>query len=150
MIFLIKGRLVTVADEVISATSRYVTGFEIDREAGGILLGSYRGPHIEVVRCTEPMPEDRRTRFGFVRRDKGHQRAAEKVWTESSGAISFVGEWHTHPECYPTPSYVDRRSWHKQMGRHAPNPMVFLIVGTVTTYCEIGSDGRLTEMAKVG
>jgi integrative and conjugative element protein (TIGR02256 family) len=150
MIFLTKGRLVTVADNVTQEISQYTTGSEADREAGGILLGSYRGPHIEVVRCTAPMPGDRRTRLGFVRRDKGHQRAAEKEWLESAGAVSFVGEWHTHPERHPTPSWVDRRSWRKQMGKRGPYPMVFLIAGSATTYCEIGSDGRLTAMAKVG
>jgi hypothetical protein len=45
---------------------------EADREAGGVLLGRYRGPHIEIMSCTTPLPEDLRTRFGLVRQDKGH------------------------------------------------------------------------------
>src|SRR3984893_13190663 len=38
---------------------------EADGEAGGVLLGRYRGPHIEIMNCTTPLPEDLRTRFGF-------------------------------------------------------------------------------------
>jgi integrative and conjugative element protein (TIGR02256 family) len=103
----------------------------------------------EVLRCTTPMPEDRRSRFGFVRQDKGHHQVAIREWLESGGSINFVGEWHTHPERHPTPSWVDRRSWRTQMGKHKPNPTVFIIAGSATTYCEIGTDGRLMTMAKV-
>jgi integrative and conjugative element protein (TIGR02256 family) len=106
---------------------------EADREAGGVLLGRYRGPHIEIMSCTTPLPEDLRTRFGFVRQDKGHQKAAIKEWLESGGSINFVREWHTHLERFPTPSWVDRRSWRKQMRKHNPDPMVFVIAGSATT-----------------
>jgi integrative and conjugative element protein (TIGR02256 family) len=149
MIFLAKGRLVALTDTVMQEISRFTQAPEANREAGGILLGRYRGPHVEILRCTTPMPEDRRTRFGFVRQDKGHQQVAVKEWLESGGSINFVGEWHTHPERHPTPSWVDRRSWRAQMGKHKPNPMVFVIAGSAATYCEIGSDGRLITMAKV-
>jgi integrative and conjugative element protein (TIGR02256 family) len=63
--------------------------------------------------------------------------------------VNFVGEWHTHPERHPTPSWIDRRSWRRQMGRHKPDPLVFIIVGSATTYCEIGSDGCLITMSKI-
>jgi integrative and conjugative element protein (TIGR02256 family) len=66
------------------------------------------------------MPKDRRTSFGFVRQDKGHQEVATMEWQESGGSVNFVGEWHTHPERHPTPSWIDRRSWRRQMGRHKP------------------------------
>ncbi|UPU01408.1 Mov34/MPN/PAD-1 family protein (plasmid) [Bradyrhizobium barranii subsp. apii] len=150
MIFLAKGRLVTLADAVAQELARFAAPPESDREAGGILLGRYRGPHVEVLKCTTPMPEDRRTRFGFVRQDKGHQEIASRDWFESGGAVNFVGEWHTHPERHPTPSWVDRRSWRKQLRRHKSDPLVFIIVGTAATYCEIGSDGHLVAMGKIG
>lgn len=149
MIFLAKGRLVTLADVVAQELVRFTISPESSREAGGILLGHYRGPHVEILRCTTPMPKDRRTRFGFVRQDKGHQEIATREWLESGGSINFVGEWHTHPERHPTPSWVDRRSWRSQMGGHKPDPLVFIIAGSTTTYCEIGSDGHLTKMAKI-
>jgi integrative and conjugative element protein (TIGR02256 family) len=149
MIFLTKGRLVTLAETVVREMSRFATSPESSREAGGILLGHQRGPHVEILRCTTPLPKDRRTRFGFVRQDKGHQEAATKEWLESGGAVNFVGEWHTHPERHPTPSWIDRRSWRHQMASRGLDPLVFIIVGSVAVYCEIGIDGRLAAMGRV-
>lgn len=150
MIFLADGRLVMLADAVAKAISRFTELPEANCEAGGVLLGRYRGPHIEILSCTTPLPDDLRNRFGFARQDKGHQTLAIKEWLESGGSISFVGEWHTHPERHPTPSWVDRRSWKKQMRKHKPDPMVFVIAGSATTYCGLGDDGRLLAMTKVG
>jgi integrative and conjugative element protein (TIGR02256 family) len=95
------------------------------------------------------MLADVRTRFGFVRQDPGHQRAATADWRQSAGTINFVGEWHTHPEAHPNPSLMDRNSWKKQMRTRKPVPLVFLIGGTVSTYCGLGHDERLTTMARV-
>src|SRR5260370_32544279 len=106
MIFLSDGRLVTLAEEVAREILRFTKYPESSLEAGGLLLGRYRGPHVEILRCTAPMPGDVRTRFGFVRQDTGHQRAATAQWSESGGRINFVGEWHTHPELRPTPSWI--------------------------------------------
>ena len=130
MIFLAESRLVTLSDEVTREIARFTRHPESGREAGGLLLGSYRGPHVEILKCTTPMLADVRTRFGFVRQDAGHQRAATAEWSQSGGAINFVGEWHTHPEGHPNPSFIDRSSWKKQMRTREPEPLVFLIGGT--------------------
>ncbi|MET4312560.1 Mov34/MPN/PAD-1 family protein [Bradyrhizobium sp. RT4b] len=149
MIFLTKGKLVTLAEAVVQEMTRFATSPESSREAGGILLGHRRGPHVEILRCTIPLPKDRRTRFGFVRQDKGHQEAATRDWLESGGVVYFVGEWHTHPERRPTPSWIDRRSWRKQMTGRGRDPLVFIIVGSAAVYCEIGVDGQLATMGRV-
>lgn len=150
MIFLAKGRLVTLADGIAQELARFTLPPESDFEAGGILLGQYRGPHVEILRCTAPMPKDRRSRYGFVRRDKGHQEAASNAWRESGGSVNFVGEWHTHPERHPTPSWIDRRSWSSQLKKHKTDPLIFIIAGSATTYCEFGSEGQMTRMKKIG
>lgn len=76
-------------------------------EAGGILVGFRRKPHLEVVDVSTPAFLDKRTRTGFNRRDGKHQRFAKKCWKESNGYIDYLGEWHTHPEHHPTPSSLD-------------------------------------------
>jgi hypothetical protein len=83
MIFLTGARLVTLTDEVTQQIQRFAEPPEVNLEAGGILLGSYRGPHVEVLQCTAPMCKDARSPFGFVRRDPGHQRAADAAWRAS-------------------------------------------------------------------
>ncbi|MDG5888856.1 Mov34/MPN/PAD-1 family protein [Klebsiella pneumoniae] len=37
------------------------------------------------------------------------------------------GEWHTHPEDYPHPSFRDKRSWLSNLT--APATIVLIIVG---------------------
>src|ERR1700761_6135687 len=103
-----EGPFVLIPAAVVQAIDAY----KDDRtEAGGILLGSYRGPHIEIVACTEPGAEDRRLPPLFDRRDRCHQQTATRNWTESDGTITFVGEWHTHPQDVPGPSLIDLKTW---------------------------------------
>src|SRR5258705_13163748 len=104
MIFLTGARLVTLTDEVTQQIQRFTKPPEADLEAGGILLGSYRGPHVEILQCTTPMRKDARSRFGFVRRDPGHQRAAESAWRGSGRNVRFFGAWQTHPKDCTGPS----------------------------------------------
>jgi integrative and conjugative element protein (TIGR02256 family) len=149
MIFLASGHLVILADEVVAEIKRFTAPPESDLEAGGILLGCYRGPHVEILDCTAPMRQDRRTRYGFVRRDPGHQRAALAAWNASGRTVNFVGEWHTHPEDVPSPSRVDRNTWDDLMGQRKAEAKVFVIAGRSAFYCGLGLQGRLTKMGVV-
>jgi|SRR5450631_2573239 hypothetical protein len=56
MIFRTGLRLVAVADEVVEKISAFSRRPENSREAGGILVGSYREPHIQVASCSGPWP----------------------------------------------------------------------------------------------
>jgi integrative and conjugative element protein (TIGR02256 family) len=93
MIFRAGLRLVT-ADEVAQTISSFSGRPENSREAGGILVGSYRGPHIQVASCSGPMARDRRTATLFDRCDPGHHEFAFKHWRDSAQTRTFVGEWH--------------------------------------------------------
>jgi integrative and conjugative element protein (TIGR02256 family) len=109
-----------------------ILGFKQDAivktEAGGILLGFRRGHHLHIVEATTPQPADRRSLFGFFRRDRHHQGVAVRRWKESNATVDYLGEWHTHPEIRPAPSSLDMSEW-KQICRREPSPMVFVIVG---------------------
>jgi integrative and conjugative element protein (TIGR02256 family) len=122
-------RLVEVADEVVSTIESYARGVETKKEAGGILIGAYRGPHVEVAACTTPMRNDRRLWNLFDRNDLGHGERAMLHWRESGRTLTFVGEWHTHPELVPTPSFVDLRTWKRLGNRQKAMPLVFAIRG---------------------
>jgi integrative and conjugative element protein (TIGR02256 family) len=96
-------------------------------ESGGILIGAYRGPHLEILNFTVPGPKDLRQRYGFVRQDPSHQRSATRIWKRSGGKDTFVGEWHTHPLGSPEPSKVDRQAW-RDITVAAQRIMVFAVV----------------------
>lgn len=122
-------RLVDVADDVIGMIAGYSQKAESNTEAGGIFVGAYRGPHVEIVACTTPMPTDRRFWNLFDRNDPGHGEQAIRYWRESGRTLTFVGEWHTHPEPNPTPSLIDRATWMRVGARHKVGPLVFAIRG---------------------
>ncbi|WP_409527272.1 Mov34/MPN/PAD-1 family protein [Rhizobium lentis] len=126
----------------------FTLGTQGDAEAGGILIGSYRGNHVQVRQCTVPLRRDLRERYLFDRKDRGHQLAATLAWTKSFGTETFVGEWHTHPEDFPTPSMIDRATWGKIVRRRA-SPIVFLIMGRKGLWAGCGHRGDVKNMSLV-
>ena len=115
--------------EVLETFNEFVQGVR-DLEAGGILLGCVRGPHLQIIEATTPSPKDRRSRFSFERDDFHHHSTAMKRWEESNGNIRYIGEWHTHPEDYPSPSSIDLREWRVlAASRIDGRPLLALIVG---------------------
>lgn len=129
MIFRAGPRLVAVAEEVVATISSFSRRSENNREAGGILVGTYRGPHIQIGSCSVPMARDGRTVTMFDRRDPGHQQFALKNWRESRQTRTFVGEWHTHPERNPSPSRLDLQTWHRVAVANNAGNTFFLIRG---------------------
>ena len=99
-------------------------------ESGGILVGAYRGPHLEISSFTAPGPKDLRQPYSFVKQDTSHQRSATKVWKRSGGKDTYVGEWHTHPFGSPEPSMIDKQGW-RDITVVAQRIMVFAIVAPV-------------------
>lgn len=95
-------------------------------EIGGIFIGDYRGPHLEVMSFTKPGPADESQLYSFHRRDPLHQATAMVAWTDSDGVKNCVGEWHTHPFGRPSPSSTDLKTW-KEITDRRKMPMVCAI-----------------------
>jgi len=96
-------------------------------ETGGILIGSYRGPHVEVSDRTEAGLSDKRSLTSFLRQDQHHQTAATAAWSASQATKTYVGEWHTHPFGEPHPSMLDQSTW-RSVVKRLRAPCVFIIV----------------------
>ncbi|WP_253478546.1 Mov34/MPN/PAD-1 family protein [Pseudomonas kilonensis] len=106
-------------------------------ESGGILLGAVHGPHTQVVHATSPFPNDRGTQYSFDRSSEGHTEMADQLWQESKGIIRYIGEWHTHPEDYPSPSGIDLREWKISAAKRKDGrPLLGLIVGRKGIYIQ--------------
>lgn len=123
------GPFVLVPESILERMFQYQSGDEQRREAGGILIGCYRGRDLELLDITVPMPRDVRGPFHFDRQDRGHQDAAMRAWRVSDRKDTMIGEWHTHPEPVPSPSDLDRQTWRTVAARVAPRPAVFGIQG---------------------
>lgn len=140
--------LILVSHTVVDAILSFQSSKEQEAEAGGILIGRYREPHIEVIECTTPMPCDVRQRSAFDRKDPGHARVARKRWKESGHTLTYVGEWHTHPQAVPEPSSTDLANWAAIMAR-GNRPLLFFIQGLASEWCALGFRGSLTPCSEV-
>ncbi len=118
---------VLIAYRVIAMFEREMKHCRGRAEAGGILVGCYRGPHIEITGFTMPAAEDIRHLYWFVKQDPRHQQAATEAWRASDGKDTYLGEWHTHPHGEPSPSTIDTRTWREVVNR-TKKPMIFVII----------------------
>jgi integrative and conjugative element protein (TIGR02256 family) len=118
---------VLVHHTVCKALDLAAAGCAAIPEAGGILLGAYRGMDMEVTGRTDPGPEDERRLFSFTRADPYHDAANRQAWNASGGTVSYIGEWHTHPYGGVKPSSTDTTTWRSEAKR-CGRPMVFALV----------------------
>lgn len=110
-------------------------------EAGGVLVGYRRNPHLEIVDVTTPAPKDVRTRTRFKRKDPSHRRFVEKQWRSSSRLIDYLGEWHTHPEQHPHPSGLDIGECLRVTLTYPRKPILEVVMGTDSMW--VGSYGLI-------
>ncbi|MFM4866187.1 Mov34/MPN/PAD-1 family protein [Aeromonas caviae] len=138
------GQLVHIGPQPIEVFSRHIQERGDAREAGGILLGHVRGPHLEIIKASEPTFRDRRFRFLFERQVYHHDSFAKRCWLESGGTIRYIGEWHTHPEDYPIPSLLDTAEWKAlAANRSDGRALMALIVGCRDLHLEyMHADGE--------
>lgn len=113
-------------------------------EAGGLLLGTVHGANMALVEATVPTRWDKRFQYLFERMPFGHRAIAEKRWRLSGGTVRYLGEWHTHPQDYPSPSSIDRTEWISlARNRLDGRPLLVVIVGRKGLYVEmVPSAGR--------
>lgn len=116
----------------LQTMDRYRQDLNDKAEAGGILLGYRKGPHLHIVEITVPQLTDRRRRFRFDRSAQHHQQIALEQWNASEKTMDYLGEWHTHPEINPSPSGIDINEWTKITKRQT-KPMVFMNLGMTGT-----------------
>jgi integrative and conjugative element protein (TIGR02256 family) len=124
----VRNSWVLVAYPVIAMFEHEQAKCRAQAESGGILIGCYRGPHIEITGFTKPAKKDIRHPFCFIKQDPEHQRAATRAWQLSSGKDTYMGEWHTHPLGGPNPSSIDNAMWRDLVGT-TKRMMVFVIIG---------------------
>ncbi|SRR5712691_10873642 len=140
------GVRVIFCPEVVMQLSRVAKAALTQRESGGILLGLRRNENIEVIALTLPQIRDRRYRFHFTRHPEGHRELAEHYWRAANGFVDYVGEWHSHPEFTPHPSYLDKRSWIRLARKSAPSFMLGLIVGKTALWLGLANKTSVAEM----
>ena len=108
-------------------------------EAGGVLVGYRRNPHLEITDVTTPGAKDIQARTRFKRKDPSHRKFVERQWVSSSRLIDYLGEWHTHPEMHPHPSGLDIGECIRVTLTYPRKPILEVVVGTNSMW--VGSYG---------
>ena len=124
-------------------------------EAGGYLMGREFGGQLVVEVATEPGADDVRKRFFFKRNKYRGQKLVDKIWKASGRKMIIAGEWHSHPESFPTPSNRDIRESIKSFNKgHFPlDFMLIVIVGKkaiVHSWVGIQNKSGLFRISRIG
>ncbi len=121
----------------LATFGQYVQDQEHANEAGGVLLGRHILDTSDIVvdEATGPLAGDRRHRSRFFRARRRHQSIIDRVWSESGGTCTYLGEWHTHPESEPTPSGVDWREWERKVWADQFSDSLFFVIVGIDYVC---------------
>lgn len=112
---------------------KYIQNDNIKPESGGLLLGYRHGNNFEITKVTVPQSKDIQRKTYFERNDENHISIFSKLNKHSNNKITFLGEWHTHPESNPIPSSLDINEWQRTKENNIDS-LVFCILGTENIY----------------
>ena len=127
---------VTITDVALSAIAREALRSVDGLETGGILLGYDATDGIGIRHAGGPGPNAARGKRTFMRDLDHARRLADSAWLQDRS--QWIGEWHTHPEDYPTPSGLDRSEWRRlATGRKDKRPQLSIIVGRQGLHVEL-------------
>ena len=123
-----------------------------DTEKGGIILGTVSENKISLDRLSVPTELDKANRMNFERHRLSAQIIVDYEFFNSDGQVTYLGEWHTHPEKNPTPSETDRKMIRQQFSKniiHTPF-LLLLIQGLEKLYIGIvDEDGLSTTTQEI-
>ncbi|MGO3927349.1 Mov34/MPN/PAD-1 family protein [Rhodopseudomonas pseudopalustris] len=124
----ISGQCLVFSTGVLNHLAKHRQTHWWHAEAGGQLFARFEVPNIVVEKATGPRKSDRRSRFCYVPNRSIEQREINQLHGEG---LHFIGDWHTHPESIPSPSYWDAESMRDLFNRsdHKLNGIVLAIVG---------------------
>jgi integrative and conjugative element protein (TIGR02256 family) len=141
----LKGNRIVLSDLLLKILEQYYQRGRKDKEAGGILLGQVTEKGVFILKASVPCSADKASRTGFVRNKKKAQNIIDYEHVNSGGQTIYLGEWHTHPEPFPSPSPVDLRMITDQYEKNHLNEnfLILLITGTKGIYIGLISNGKL-------
>jgi integrative and conjugative element protein (TIGR02256 family) len=82
----------------------------VPNETGGVLLGHRTGNEVVVVAAIDAGPAAVRWRSGFKPDADFQEAEIERIFRSSDGAVTYLGDWHSHPTAPAVPSKPDRRT----------------------------------------
>lgn len=129
---------------VLSAEALHILDHYIQRqpfasESGGVVMGRIVGDTILVERLSIPTELDKSSRMHFERHRLSAQMIINYEHTNTYGQVTYLGEWHTHPEDHPSPSQMDLKMIRQQFHNNKIHThfLVLLIQGKKTLFASL-------------
>lgn len=121
-------------------------------ESGGLLFADFCFPEIVIKLATIPNKKDKCARYSFIPcRNIQRKIVFEKYKT----GLHYIGEWHTHPVAYPTPSNLDINSMKDTFlkSKHELNFILMIIVGSskekLQLWCSLHNAKEMIQLHEV-
>lgn len=120
---------VHIANSVYRILQRFIQDEKHKPESGGILMGQVKERDIYVQKLTVPGGADKNSRYSFTRDKDAAQIILDHEAINSLNTVTYLGEWHTHPELSPSPSLQDYSMIKEQFAKGKLNlPFVLLLI----------------------
>lgn len=106
---------------------------EQDIETGGILMGQLYPKSNKII-----VSHALTCKHKFSSRYKLHlninclQNKMNEIWKHSGGTITYIGDWHTHPEKSPQASFLDYKTFviNYYQSQFNQNILLYMILGS--------------------
>lgn len=121
-----------------------------DHEKGGIILGKLVDEKIFLTKLSVPTELDKSSRTNFERHRLSGQIIINHEFYNSNKEITYLGEWHTHPEDIPTPSTTDLKMIEQQFLKNIIHTdfLILLIQGRKDLYIGIKDKHGFKQLIK--
>ncbi len=146
------GGRIKMTNSVVDILRQYKQVQEDSLESGGVLLGRFIKDSKDIVidKITTPLKGDKQSRFSFKRISPLHQEIITKEWKVSKGTCNYLGEWHTHPEDFPTPSGVDIKDWKRKLKKDVfSGRYLYFVIAGINSIDIWEGDRRTLEINKL-
>ncbi len=130
--FTSKSLIINIEGKLVNELLSYRQKKDSDSETGGVLMGELY-PNSNRIQITHILvcKHTTNSRYGLELNVECLQKQMNEIWEKSKGTITYLGDWHTHPEFNPKPSYVDYRTFVKNYykSKFEQNLLLYIILG---------------------
>ena len=125
------------------------------KECGGIFIGKINNDNEAVIEAMMVPNTFFSTRVLFVRVSGFLNKWLEKIFHQSNGDLYYLGEWHSHPDAPPIPSWKDLNSMKKiaeNPDKRIKTPLLLIIGFDVKSFNEkfyLFSNDKLVPYEKI-
>jgi integrative and conjugative element protein (TIGR02256 family) len=118
-------------------------------ETGGMLVGWRVGTEVVVTGVIAAGPRAQQARDSFEADGAWQQQQLEETYRKSGRTVTFLGDWHSHPQGRPRPSLRDRETAAlvaRSEGTRAPQPLTLILArraGAWRLRCFVVAGGSL-------